>query len=217
MFLLKNNIFNFFGLRDYNDDLYKDLSGKGLKQRFIELLAQELDETELNRLINFLENVVDSETLLAKYIDLRLEEVGFEIYFGSDEYLRRKILIFIQKIYDFKCTNFAYDLMFRMIGIDGLIEINSYTNESGFDNPNITLDDSFRRFDMSNNFCCIYYTVELTGTIPMSVSLMRAIIAVVLFNEPIFGKLRWIKYNGIQFTTDISGSFSKAFSQSFDS
>ena len=48
MFSLQAIIFDLFGARDKAEDLFKDISGEGLHERFLKLIAKDLDDNEIS-------------------------------------------------------------------------------------------------------------------------------------------------------------------------
>jgi len=217
MFKLVNIIFGFFGLAAKVDDKYKDSNGKGLSQRFNELLAGDLDDNELDLVNYFIENLVDPFTMLEKYIIYEESRIGLHLPIYTDNYFRRKILPLMYSLYNIKGTITAYEQFFRMLGFD-TVEIIEGTSSNGFDHPTLTLDSDQRRFD-SRGALSGFYDVVLTGTAPISESLVQVIYNVIELNEPIWATLRSITYNGTDIDVIVDGgkgSFNESFNSSFD-
>jgi len=213
MFLLKDKIFELFGYRDAINDVPK-VDGKGFLQRFNEVLAEDMDENELNKIINLLSNLMDPGTILDKFIPLRNDHFGMETYFGSEYSTMRKILSILAQLYKAKGTKLGYQVLFRVIGITGEFTLLEYGLDTGFDSS-ITLDDPVRRLD-SFNATCSPYSITLTGTLPLTSELVAMIANVIRFNEPINAKLISLTYNGsvINYVSqgrDFNESFAAAF------
>jgi len=217
MFLLKNIIFNLFGLAAKVDDDFKDVDGKGLSQRFNELLAEDLDENELNLINYFIENLVDPFTLEEKYLIYEEYKIGLELSIYTDNYFRRKIIPLMYSLYNIKGTTTAYVQFFRMLGFD-TVEINEFSNTTGFDDPTLTFDSIDRKFD-SRGALTGYYDIILTGTQSLTDSLKQLIYNVIELNEPIWATLNSIKYNGDDIEVIIDGglgSFNSSYNSSFN-
>lgn len=217
MFKLKNIIFTLFGLTAKTDDLFKDVDNKGFSQRYNELLANDLDENELD-LINFMiENLVDPFTLEEKYLAYEEARMGIHLSIYLDNYFRRKIIPLMYHLYDIKGTIPAYVQFLRMIGFD-TVEIVEGTISNGFDNPTLTFDSNQRKFDSSGALSG-FYNIILTGTLPITDSLTQAVYNIIELNEPIWATLIQITYNGDDIEVIVPGdlgSFNSSFNVSFD-
>lgn len=216
-FVLKDIIFNLFGRAAKRDDLFKDSNNKGLSQRFNELLAGDLDENELDLINNFIENLVDPFTLKESYLIYEEEKIGLHLPIYTDNYFRRKIIPLMYKLYNIKGTITAYVQFFRMLGFE-TVEIIEGTSSNGFDHPTLRFDSAERRFD-SRGALSGFYDVILTGSAPISESLVQVIYNVIELNEPIWATLRSITYNSedIDVIEDGGkGSFNSSFNSSFD-
>lgn len=216
-FVLKDIIFDLFGLTAKKDDLYKDSSNKGLNQRFNELIADDLDDNELDLINNLIENLVDPFTLDESYLIYEEEKIGLELPIYTDIDFKRKIIPLMYQLYNIKGTLTAYVQFFKMLGFDTVTIIEG-TSSNGFDHPTLTFDSEDRKFD-SRGALSGFYDIELTGTASITESLIQIIYNVIELNEPIWATLRSITYNGedIDVITDGGkGSFDSSFSSSFD-
>lgn len=210
MFSLKDIVFNFFGVRDRTDDLFKDGNNRGLNQRFNELLAKDLDDNEI-QLINLLvENNCDPYQCLTKFLDLREATFAMPTFTGN-EYKRRKIIALISQINKRKGTVYGYTILFYILGFQ-TVEITEIANIYGFDSPT-TFDSPSRRFDMKCHGC-LNYTIALTGTMDMNDALYASIMAVIEYNEPIDADLIELTYNGNELNIP-PGEYSDDFDDSF--
>jgi hypothetical protein len=81
-----------------------------------------------------------------------------------------------------------------MLGFTG-VEIEEITYEGTFDSDENTLDDEIRTFDSEPGCGCGKYKLILTGSIPLTPEIIRAIRNVIVFNEPINADLVGITYN----------------------
>jgi len=117
MFLLKNTIFKLFGENDKVRDKYKDVSGKGILQRYNELLAEEADNYSLPGISLLIDNTIVPNTILEKFIPYAENNIGAP-FIIEDFDIRRKFLRFLKRIYRIKSTIPSYEIMFRILGFD---------------------------------------------------------------------------------------------------
>lgn len=217
MFKLKDIIFDLFGLHAKVDDKYKDIDGKGLSQRFNELLAGDFDDNEIDLVNYFIENLVDPFTLQEQYLIYEEWKVGLHLPIYTDNYFRRKIIPLMYTLYNIKGTLTAYEQFFRMLGFD-TVQIDEGASSNSLDHPDLTFDSTSRKFD-SRGALSGFYDVILTGTQPLTDSLKQLIYNVIELNEPIWAVLNTITYNGdnIDVIEDGGkGSFNQSFNSSFD-
>lgn len=193
MFALKEIIFDLFGVRDRRNDLFKNVDGKGLHQRFNELLADDLDANEISLINLLLENTANPFSCFEKYIPYREATFGTPIM-SSDIYIRRKIVAYIKEINKLKGTKIGYSMLFTMVGIASTTIV-EFPPVFGFDSPG-TFDDDSRVFDQKCKGCS-NYSIELTGTAPLTNSLLQSIAAIILYNEPLNADLLDVTYNGV--------------------
>ena len=210
---LKDKIFELFGYRDSIEDLNK-INGKGFFQRFNELLADDMDDNEIDKMMNLLYNLIDPYTISERFIPLRNDHLGMKIYFSDEIEIIRKTLTLLIDIYSIKGTINGYKTLFRIIGINGQVTIIEYTLNTGFDSP-IKLDDPIRKLD-SYKATCSPYSIILTGTLPLTSGLIDGIKNIVIFNEPISARLIEITYNGVEINITPKGrSFNESFAIAF--
>ena len=210
-FILKNIIFDFFGVRDRINDVSKDSNNKGLNQRFNEMVADDLDTNELDLINNIVEYTQQPYYCQAAFLPLRENTFGTPV-FQQDDYTRRKVLNLISKINQRKGTALGYSLLFNILGFDATT-ITEIPNQFGFDNSTIGFDDPDRVFDNKCNGCG-FYSVYLTGSLSVTPALVQSVLKVIDYNEPINAKLKHIYYNGgplvngqqITFTIDAGGN-----------
>lgn len=193
MYKLKDHIFNYFGLRDKVRDLYKDVNGDGLHERFNKLLAGDLDDEELDLINYIVENTQNPKTLLAKFLGYR--EATFNIpIFSPDEKVRRKVLLFISEINRRRGTKSGYEILLNLLGY-GNVVITEYLPSSGFDSP-VTFDDIDRRFDEKCKPCS-KYSVSFEGVGPLTSEALASVMLAIEYNEPINAVLENIVYNNV--------------------
>lgn len=211
-FALKDIIFDLFGNTDRAADMYKDSNGRGLHQRFLELLAGDLDDNELNLANNFVANTQDPRTVLERFLSYREQTFGGLLNLGSDATIRRKVLKFESWLNRLRGTRTGYSVAFNMLGFDSsnIVEIDY---NSGFDSP-VTFDDTIRRFDMKC-FACSRYRIELTGSLVINDSILLSIGNIITFNQPINAKLDAVLYNGVDILDDLLREYTLEYTLEF--
>lgn len=193
--LLKDKIFDLFGIQAKVDDINKDGNDKGFHQRFQELLAGDLDDNELDLINNFVSNIISPYEILQKYVIYKELSMGFDLPISADDYFRKKLYPLLYRLYDIKGSIPAYVQFFRMIGFDTCNITESDASE-GFDHPTLTLDSDERPVFDSTGSVSGYYNVILTGSLPLTDQLRQFIFNVIKINEPINAALNSVTYNG---------------------
>jgi len=192
MFKLKDIIFDLFGRRDWVKDIFKNAEGKGLHQRFQELLADDLDDNEIALINNLVENTQNPKICFHKFIPYHEQQFGFPVISSNIE-IRRKFMLLKKELNRVKTTKLGYLYMFRILGFADCV-IDEIEPVYGFDSPG-TFDDPVRVFDQKCKGCS-KYIVNLFGTLPITAELVQSILEVIKYNEPIFADLQSITYNG---------------------
>lgn len=193
MINLRERLFTLFGKPEKLADQHKDAQGRGLKERFIRVLGAEYDESVLPLVENFLANVIDPETALAKFVPYLETQMGVNYQISDELVIRRKLIAWSSRITRIKGTKRSFEILLKLMGFL-TVEIIEHFPQSGFDSP-ITLDDDERVFDGGCSGC-VDYSLLLTGTLTMSDEVKAWIRSVVVYCEPINGRLREILYNG---------------------
>lgn len=193
MFSLRNIIFAFWGIRDKVRDILK-INDKGFLQRFIELLAWDLDENEIDLINKLVENTGDPRSALVKFLPYREGTFGGLLDMVGSVSLRRKIIEYEAFLHRIRSTKDGYEVLFRWLGFQTATVV-SLTNNTGFDSPT-TFDDPIRVFDR-RCATCGKYRVNLTGVISLTPQIIEAIYNVIKFNEPFDMELDNVFYNGV--------------------
>lgn len=217
MYILKDKIFDFFGIQAKIDDINKDINNKGFNQRFQELLAGDLDDNELSLVNLFIENLISPYDLQDKYIIYKEQSMGFDLPISADIYFRKKLLPLLFRLYDIKGSIPAYKQFFRLIGFD-TCDITESVPSEGFDHETLTLDSKERPVLDSTGSVSGYYQIALTGTIPMTDQLRQFVFNVIKINEPINAALNVVTYNGDNIETIevvTGGDFNEDFNEDF--
>lgn len=195
MFILKDKIFDYFGIQAKVDDINKDGNDKGFNQRFQELLAGDLDDNELDLINNFILNIISPFDVLQKYVIYKEIMMGFDLPISADDYFRKKLYPLLYRLYDIKGSIPAYIQFYRMIGFD-TCDITESVASEGFDHETLTLDSDERPVLDSTGSVSGYYNVILTGSLPLTDQLRQFIFNVIKINEPINATLNTVTYNG---------------------
>jgi len=193
---IKDTIFEeWFSHLDALTDANKNVDNKGTFQRFVESLAQDLDENIKPLLDDSFTNLVDPRTMLDKYLSLREAELGNDVLFlGSSIANRRKIIEGWHRFVSIKGTKRAYELFFDMLGLT--YTVSEIFNTSGFDSG-LGFDSSVRPvFDSGRCSPCTFYAIELTGA-ALTDELLQTIYNIIEFNQPINAILGILRYNGV--------------------
>lgn len=198
MFSLKDIIFSFWGVYDALTDTNK-INGKGFLQRFVELLAGDLDDNETSAINNIVENTVSPLTAQEKFLPYQEDNFGGLLDMVSGPYMKRKVLQHAAALHRRRSTPSGYEILLRWLGFETATVV-SLTNNFGFDSP-VTFDDPIRRFDMKCATCA-RYSIELTGAISVTPEIYQAVMNIIEFNEPIDMQLLEITYNGNPFVVD---------------
>lgn len=197
MFSLKETIFSLFDDYDKINDTYKETDperlGRGILERFNLLMGEDFDQSLLPYIHNLNRNVMDVGSMEYKFIPYIENLLGDPLIMLNTESMRRRVVKFITQIYKKKGTQDSYRALLYMLGFD-TVEFTQHHDFHGFDSPK-TFDDEIRTFDNAASLVS-EYTLVLTGTLSLTVELIKAIKAVVYFCDPIHAKLREIIYNG---------------------
>jgi len=193
--LLKDKIFDLFGIQAKVDDINKDVNDKGFHQRFEELLAGDLDDNELDLINNFINNLISPFDVIQKFVIYKEILMGFDLPISADDYFRKKLYPLLYRLYDIKGSIPAYIQFFRLIGFD-TCQITESDASEGFDHPTLTLDSDERPVLDSTGSVSGYYNVILTGSLPLTDQLRQFIFNVIKINEPINAALNAVTYNG---------------------
>ncbi len=195
--------FLFSRLPDYfkANDSYKDADDKGLLERFMDIMGQELDEGVYPYIYNYLD-IIDAQKANSVYLNHISDMLGNPPdIFGSNQ-AYRNMLSYITSIYKIKGTKKAYQLFFSILGYD--VEINEIvpistesTYDSGgiYDNDNV-FENNTTSYDGTSCPACVYYDISLFPRENVVVDIKydddfyRRLLEAIKFNEPINSKVR---------------------------
>lgn len=186
----------FFTTKQQREDTYKDPTGKGLVQRFMESNWQEWDDYTIPYLEEIVANTLDASTCFSEFIAHLESWQGVTVFpLESTESARRKILGWIARFYDVKGTRVGFESLFNMLDLD--VAITESFNNFSFDSP-VTFDDPIRTFDMSKCSPCSDYFIELTPRNPVvyTAEYLRGCYSIIKFNHPVGARLRYADLDG---------------------
>lgn len=198
-FSLKNIIFSYFGRHDGVIDSYKDGNGKGVLERFNEVMGDTYDE--FHPFIDLVaQNVLAANTCFPKYLPTREYEYGNESMYPSatDLNVRRKVLHYMDALWNVKGTHKFLNSVLGLIGFHVLLT--EYWGSYSFDS-NVTFDDVDRTWDMKCQNCSSYRIdlVRLNGSLTaVSQAELKGIQSVEQINRPYDCVLKGIWFNGTQ-------------------
>lgn len=116
--LIKELLFSLLPRYYQLNDSYKDSNGRGLVQKYSELLGEDFDSFSMQKLLEILANCMDARTAETKFLDYLELNRGILEPFVSTEYFKRKMLQRISTLYKYKGTKLSYEACFNMLGFD---------------------------------------------------------------------------------------------------
>ena len=192
MFALQNNIFNKFGPYYRLKDTYKDANGKGIAERFHEMLANDLDTNFTFIVANLVGNTINPKETNFDLLTFIRESLGNIIQVSEDEAVDRKTLSYTIFLYQVKGTLQALKTLFNLIGFPDVDFDGSGVNKSGFDSD-LTFDSDERTFD-SFKTSLKSYSLIVYGNQTLSPDLLATIYKIIKWNEPIIAFIKKITY-----------------------
>ena len=198
MFILKNIIFNLFGVDAKVRDTLKDGSGKGIWERYNDSVAEDYDDNVNLLITDLMNNVIVPLTMFVRFLDIQNEALGDLPVPSTDVKVKRKIIQYFNILGTIKGTAKSYKMLFSFIGVnlDTVIELDP---GFGFDHDDSTFDFDDRTFD-STVSSCGFYSFELSGIAAISPDLESAINIINDYLKPLNSDTVEIKYNGTPIT-----------------
>jgi len=185
----------------YFQDTYKDINGKGLWQRYVEIFGKELDEN-FRPFVESLTELVTPRTIPASLVTYLSDNLGSppDIFsdtdadFSNPKY--RSLLSYITKIYQIKGTVRSYELLFEFLGY-GVRIIEQFDESIAYDNGDL-YDVPLNKYDNECPGCIsyilVYYpiTENVLNSTPIVIGELELnkIRRVIDFIEPIDTKLK---------------------------
>lgn len=190
MGFFENSIFSHFGVYHKLADSNVDGNGKGFLERYNEAIGNDADVL-LEMTENLVKKLHNPTFLDSPYISIAEEDLGIDLFLGSDTDLRKKLLARIMKYYQIRGSKKCYDHLFKLVGFNS-VEVEVF-DVYGFDG----LDENY--FDNgvwdTAKGCCVEYDVKLVGSVHITNEVCKAIQSIIEFNEPINAKLRDVYIN----------------------
>lgn len=122
-FKLKDIIFSKYPRKMQVEDSYKDYSNRGLLQRYNEMVAEDGDENEIGSIVDFIENVIDPDTLYERLLFYKEMDCGVTTNFLSSVEFRRKFIHYVEYILKIKGTIPSYEMCYRLMGFDVRVDL----------------------------------------------------------------------------------------------
>jgi phage tail-like protein len=196
----------FFTAKQQREDTYKDVSGQGLLERFVNSNFEELDSYTVPRIENLIANVLDPTTCLAKYIPHLESWLGITVFPAEDNlYIRRKVIRWSRRYYDYKGTKKGLNALFKVINCT--VVVSEVWSIYSFDSP-VTFDDPDRRFDMGRCSACSFYSLSIAQNfVNLTPAFLRGCYSIILFNHPIGAKLSEATVGGIPIQDEMLNIF----------
>lgn len=189
----KDTVFSLYGSYVAVQDSYKDAEGKGLFERFNEILGQDLDEWVISAIKGLLDEMMVPSTMQEKFVQLLTAQIGFTPVVNISREAKAKLLGMMRTIYDCRGLEKCQSILLSFLGITSVEYVvkETYTVR-GLDSE-LTLD-SGRLLDSSSSNM-YYYDFKIKGAEPMSEQLLESIVALIRFNLPYYVILMRLYYN----------------------
>ena len=206
-FSLKNRIFKLFGSYIEEKDSYKNSQGKGILQRYNEIVGEDYDLGTGEAIKNLMNLVYVPATVKSELIPYLQDMMGAAVYLGTGDDIKRKLIRYGNKINNLRGTRPGFEILFKFLGFNSSVIIEHLAGGS-FDDGNIdftytplTFDENVRTFDTTCPSCSDI-SIQLFGTIDLTDDVLKAIYRIVDYNKPIDVNIRLITYNGNALPTE---------------
>lgn len=177
-------------------DSYKDINGKGLLERYLEVFTGYIDKELYEPINNYLE-IVDASICDEKYLNHLSDVLGNPPDIFRDEQQYRNLLSYIVSVYKIKGTKDAYELFFSIIGFRIEIEENQPDPETYIYDTTL-LYDNLETYDHNQCENCSSYSIKFYPQVGDGTSLNLSDVvllqAAIDFNEPINANLTAFSY-----------------------
>lgn len=206
--LFKDWLFNKFPHRYKKEDSYKDVDGKGLFERFLNALGEELDEEVIPYLESHLD-ILDSMSVSDALLPHLADTLGNppDTLRDADKY--RLFLKYIVPINRLKGTVGSYDLLFSIFGVTVEIEVDElvrhlYDNDLEYDEKD---GDLLYDSDCPECICYSLNIIDGDGNFPlfgeMNEAELENLLKLIGYIEPIDTLLCTLSYNGSEIYSTI--------------
>lgn len=187
----KNIIWSLFGDWENKYDSYK-VNGKGIGQRFNEMLAEDFDTYTLPLIDNLSQNTMHPDLMFDAYVGYWETVFGIPVII-DDLTVRRRILKYGAHINTIKGTALSFELAFNLIGIT--CTVTEFFNFGGFDNG-LGFDNDVRTFDSGEDeqFVLPFY-LNLSGAAIDNVELARIVGIITKWLSPLNSNVSGYSYD----------------------
>jgi hypothetical protein len=183
------------------EDSYKDLNDKGLLERYVQTIGQEIDTNILPYLENLQDNILNPKSIFAKLLPFREQELGVNLVYDDTVERRKQILSYWLRLVQIKGTKRGYEVCIRLMNFSGLI-IDTVDVITYFDNP----------LPSAGCNACYEYDVIVKGNKQViDLTIVDAFFNLIEWNEPINCKLRFFIYNDTYVPKKLVQFFFKGF------
>ena len=193
--IFENSIINLFSKSDKVNDSYKDVNGKGLLERYNEIIGSEIDEEILPTFEQLIDEVLIPMTCEGRFIGYLEERNAIELFITNSEFNRRRVINNIHRLYQIRCTKTCTEFLLRLLGFTNINIIESY-ERFRFDESE-KFDSTQRTFDM-NCFNCSNFEIHVETTDVVDAEMIRKLNSIIDFNKPVNLELKKLKINDIE-------------------
>ena len=204
MVSFKKFLYDQFPVFIKRDDTLKDLTGKGLFERYFDIFGEEIDDVIFPEADQYLD-IIDITINDSKFINHVSDTLGRPPDIFQDEDIYRKLLVFIVTVYKVKGNIDSYQLFFSLLGFNVSI-IEHFQKDIKYDvgllydfNPD---GDVLHDNDCPSctDYSLVFSSVNDDPTIPIINSIdeptLNLLRQVIFFNEPINARLRALIQGG---------------------
>lgn len=188
-FSLKDIIWNLYGGWEQRSDTIKNATGKGVRQRYNELIAEEYDENTQALIDGLVSNLIQPFTMFASFLPYWEEIIGAPIS-GMSIADRRKFVAFAIKFNQAKGTITGLKLLYARLGVE--CEVLEVFDAGGFDAGGFDVEGGFDKSECQQ--FCGNYTIQATGLLASSGVLTSLLLKLAMVNNPINAMITEIVY-----------------------
>lgn len=176
-----------------DEDSYKDGSGRGFVERYLEIFGLELDEFYYP-LIENMEVQFDPLTMRAEYLDYIGYAIGDIPNITDSEDGWRRLLSYIVSIWKIKGTLRSFSAILYPLRITNVVITEIVPTVYRYD-VGLTYDQAGIFYDKD---CpqCSYYDISVSSILPLTADFYRKILDAIALVEPINFKPRNFEFNG---------------------
>lgn len=162
----QNTIFSLFGGYEKTTDTYKDANGKGVLERFNEVIGKDLDNVEIaiNGMVSHYLNIYEADPFVLKLICAD-NGIPYElVYAGSSVDTIRRIAKYAKQIIEWRGSLYGTKLITYLILPPTSVEVQEDFSEFTFDSET-TFDSPQRSLDSGSLFARLLFKYTNTSTL----------------------------------------------------